>query len=107
MTRTQFLVLTSLSALVAALFLLQIAIMRLAQGDQSRLLQARAVISQGQACDQRMRQLATRVYQVAQQTQDPGLKDLLTRQQIVISANPAADAAAAPAADSSTPSTNH
>ncbi len=107
MTRTQFLALTGLSALVAILFLSQIVLMHLAQSDQNRLIQARAIVSQGQASEQRMTQLAGRVYQLAQQTQDPGLKDILTRQKIVISANPQADAANANATESTPATSSH
>jgi hypothetical protein len=44
--------------------------------------QARQAISQGQASQTLVKQLAVRIYQDSQKTQDPGLKELLIRQQI-------------------------
>jgi len=84
MNRTYFWILTCLSSLIALLLIFQIILIRITTYDQSLLAQKQQFVNQGQQCEIRMRQLATRIYQVSQQTQDQGLKDLLTRQQITI-----------------------
>lgn len=89
MNKIQFWVLTALSIFIVVILGLQIVLLRMANYDQARVAQAQQIIQEGQACDVRVRQLAARIYQVAQQTQDQGLKDLLTRQQITLAPQPA------------------
>jgi hypothetical protein len=102
MNRIQFWVLIYLSSLIAILLILQIIFVRMTTYDQVRLVQRQQIVTEGEAYDLHVRQVAARIYQVSQQTQDQGLKDLLTRQQISIA--PSADStsstepAAAPAA---------
>ena len=95
MTRNQYWILFGGACLVALFLLLQLICVHNAEFSQYRLAMAQQAVSEGQNCDMRTRQLATRIYQLAQQTQDAGLKDLLARQQIV--SNPPAAPAAAPA----------
>ncbi len=97
MNRTQHGLLVAGSLLVIILLLLQVLFARQAQAAQARIVNAQQVVTEGRNCELRLRQLATRIYQLSQQ--DQGLKDLLVRQQIAV--NPPAPAAAAPA-----PSTN-
>ena len=92
MNRTYFWTLTCLSSLIAVLLILQIFFVYLTKRDQVLLIQRQQIVNEGQAYDLHVRQVAARIYQVSQQTQDQGLKDLLTRQQISI----------APSADGST-----
>jgi hypothetical protein len=89
MNRIQFLTVTGLSGLVALLLLLQIVFVKMEQADQLRLMERNQIVSQGQACQNSLKQLVLRIYQVSQQTQDPSLKDLLARHQISITPNQA------------------
>jgi len=98
MTRNQYWTLFGGACFVALLLLFQLVTSRNAQFAQARIMAAQQVISEGRNCDLRTRQLATRIYQLAQQTQDQGLKDLLARQQIVSNVPPAAPAGAPAAA---------
>ena|SRR5476651_1029614 len=82
MNRIQFFVLTGLSSLVALFLIGHIFLVRQTNFEQNRLAAAQQVVSQGQALKGNLQQLALRVYQDSQKTQDQGLKDLLTRQQI-------------------------
>jgi hypothetical protein len=83
--------------LVAVFLGLQAIYAKLSQHSQLEVVAAQQTIQEGQASEQRRRQLAVRIYQVAQQNQDQALRDLLTRQGITIKVNPQADSAAAPA----------
>ncbi len=87
MNRIQFLVLTSLSGVVALLLLLHIYLVRQSNFEQNRLAAAQQVVNQGQALQGNLKQLAIRIYQDSQKTQDPGLKELLDRQQIKFTPN--------------------
>jgi hypothetical protein len=82
MNRYQFWSLISLSGLLVVLLFLQILLIRQTNYEQTRLVMAQQVINQGQAFQTNLKQLAMRIVQLSQQTQDQGLKDLLTRQQI-------------------------
>ena len=95
MTRTQHWILLAGSCLVVLFLLLQIVFARQAQYAQARLLTAQQVITDGRNCDVRLRQLAAHIYQLSQQTQDQGLKDILARQQITVQSPPATTAAPA------------
>ncbi len=89
----------SLSSLIALLLLLQIVFVRITSADQVQLLKRQQLISQGQQSDRSVRELAARIYQLSQQTNDTALKDLLTRQQITITppSDASTNAASAPA----------
>lgn len=91
MNRIHFLILTGLSSLIAILLILQIVFVHMTKQEEARLVRVREIVTEGQAYDLHARQVATRIYQVSQQTQDQGLKDLMTRQQISIA--PPADSA--------------
>ncbi len=82
MNRYQFWSLTGLSSLVVLLLLLQTLLVRQASYEQNRIALAQQAINQGNAFGTNLKQLAMRIIQVSQQTQDQGLKDLLVRQQI-------------------------
>ena len=86
MNRTEFLIVTSLSGLVAILLILQIVFARMANVEQTRVMQAQQFVNQGQVCLKNLQQLALRTAQLSQQTGDQGLKDLMARQQISIGA---------------------
>ena len=107
MNRIQFFVLTGLSSLVGLLLIGDIFLVRQANLEQNRLAQAQQVINQGQAFQGNLKQLAVRIYSDSQKTQDPGLKELLERQQIKYT--PGADGATAsepPAPPPTIPSTH-
>ena len=91
MNRIQFFVLTGLSSLVVLLLIGHIFLVRSTNFEQNRLAYAQQVINQGQTAQGNLKQLAIRIYQDSQRTNDQGLKDLLTRQQISYKANPPAD----------------
>jgi hypothetical protein len=95
MSRTQHSILIAGSSLVILFLLLQVVFARQAQYAQAHLLAAQQVITDGRSCDVRLRQLAARIYQLGQQTQDQGLKDILARQQISVQSAPATNAAPA------------
>jgi hypothetical protein len=105
MNRVQFWILNGLGIVLVVLFGLHIFLSNLAVSGQNRMVSVQRFLQEGQYCDTRVRQLATRIYQVSQQTQDQALKDLLTRQDIRIAppqqqAQPGAEQ---PAPDTSTP----
>jgi hypothetical protein len=83
MSRTQHSILIAGSSLVILFLLLQVVFARQAQYGQARLLAAQQIVTDGRNCDMRLQQLATRIYQLSIQTQDQGLKDLMTRQHFV------------------------
>jgi len=87
MNRTYFWILTCMGSLIALLLILQIIFVRMTNYDQALLLERQQFINQGEQSEVHLRQLAARIYQVSQQTQDQGLKDLLVRQQITITPN--------------------
>ncbi len=101
MNRIQFLVLTTLSGLVALLLVLNIFLVRWTNFEQNRLAAAQQVVTQGQAFEGNLKQLAIRILQDSQKTQDPGLKEILDRQQIKFTPN--ADGSAAGDNSSVTP----
>jgi hypothetical protein len=88
MNRIQFFVLTGLSSLVVLLLIGHIFLTRQNNFEQNRLAAAQQVINQGQAFQGNLKQLAVRIYQDSQKTQDQGLKDLLARQQITYAPTP-------------------
>ena len=97
MNRIQFFVLTGLSSLVLLLLVGNLFLARETGIAQGQLAAAQQNINQGQAFATNWKQLATRIAQDSQKTQDQGLKDILTRQQITINQNTnATDSPAAP-----------
>jgi hypothetical protein len=84
MSRTHFFIVTCLSGLVVALLVLQIIFVRMTAYDQARLIERQQIVNEGQSFDLHARQVAARIYQISQQTQDQGLKELLARQQITL-----------------------
>jgi hypothetical protein len=106
MNRAQFLIVTTLSGIVALCIFLQIIFVRLLGADQSRLRDTEQALQAGQSDFTHLQQIATRVAQLAQQQNDEALKDLLTRQQIQIKAPDDANSTApapAPAAPAPAP----
>jgi phage protein D len=98
MNRIQFWVLTGLSSLIVLFLVLQLIVVHYASNDQANLAAAQQRIQRGQASQQLLKQMALRIYTDSQKTQDPGLKDLMSRQQIQF--NPSTDASST---DSATP----
>lgn len=108
MHRLQFFSLIALSCLVTLLLLAQILLVRQTNFEQNRLALASQAVNQGQAFQANLKQLAIRILQVSQKTGDPGLQELLTRNQITYtpnSDNNSSEAAPAPA-PSTTPPTH-
>jgi hypothetical protein len=88
MNRIQFFVLIGMSSLVVLLLIGHIFLVRQTNFEQNRLAAAQQAINQGQTFQGNLKQLAVRIYQDSQKTGDPGLKDLLVRQQITYNAAP-------------------
>jgi len=97
MNRNEFLIVTSLSGLVVILLIAQIVLARMANADQTRVMQAQQYINQGQVCLKNLQQVAMRTAQLSQQKDDQGLKDLMARQQISIGAPPSQSSGSSPA----------
>jgi hypothetical protein len=91
MNRIQFFVLVGLSSLVVLLLVGHIFLVRQTNFEQNRLAAAQQVINQGQTFQGNLKQLAVRIFQDSQKTNDPGLKDLLARQQITYNPTPAGE----------------
>jgi flagellar basal body-associated protein FliL len=103
MNRNQFWILTAGSGLVVFLLLLQAVFAWESRSNEVKAAEVQQTIAQGGQCYTRVRALATRIYQVSQQTQDQALKDLLTRQHVVTpSSAPAESSTSTPAAGSTT-----
>jgi hypothetical protein len=88
MNRIQFFVLTGMSSLVVLLLIGQIFLVREATYEQNRLGLAQQNITQAQAFQANLKQLAVRIFQDSQKSGDQGLKDLLARQQISYTPGP-------------------
>jgi predicted PurR-regulated permease PerM len=97
MNRIQFFVLTGLSSLLLILLVGHIFIVYEANLAQNRLALAQQMVNQAQTAQANLKQLAVRIYQDSQKSNDQGLKDILTRQQITYSSGPATDGTAPPA----------
>ncbi len=82
MNRIQFFVLTGLSSLVTLLLLAHIALAYEVNKEQTQVAGAQQFLNLGNAAKTELQQIAVRVWQDSQRTNDPGLKDLLARQQI-------------------------
>lgn len=87
MNRIQFYVLIGLSGVVVLLMAGNVILARQLNAEQTRLAQAQQIINQGQVFQTDLKQLAVRIFQDSQKTQDPGLKELLARQQITYTPN--------------------
>jgi hypothetical protein len=68
--------------LVLLLLIGQILLVHQVSIDQNMFTQAQQTVNQAQAFQSNLKQLAVRIYQDSQKTQDAGLKELLERQQI-------------------------
>src|ERR1700685_2137834 len=104
MNRIQFFILTGLSSLVVLLLIGHIFLVRQTNFKQNQLAVAQRIVSQGQMFQGYFKQLVTRIYGDIQKSQDPGLKDLLTRQQITVTTAPAGTNATDSPASPTTPS---
>jgi hypothetical protein len=104
MNRIQFWILIALSALVVLAGTLQLVFSRQAQSSQARIVAAQQAVERGNVCVTRLRQLATRIYQVSQQQHDQELTNLLARHDIHFTITPSSTAPETNApASSSTP----
>ncbi len=106
MNRIQFWSLNALSGLVVVLLLAQILLVRQSNFEQNRLALAQQAVTQGQAFSGNLKQLALRIVQVSQQTNDQALKDLLARQQISFTPNADSGSGSAPSSTPA-PATTH
>jgi hypothetical protein len=95
MNRIQFWVLLSLASLIFIFLVAQAGLSVWSQRLQVRAFGVQQQIQEGRACDQRWRQLVTRIVEVNQKAQDQGLKDVLTRQGITVRAAPSDSSAPA------------
>jgi hypothetical protein len=101
MNRIQFLLLNILGVIFILLVTVHFVSAHRLNYSQSQMIQAQQKISQANTCTNNLKQLALRVVQVEQKTMDVGLRDFMTRQQIVTHAPPSASpGAAAPGANS-------
>ncbi|MCE0522240.1 MAG: hypothetical protein LV480_04950 [Methylacidiphilales bacterium] len=82
MNRIQFILLTSLCGLVLLLLIGNIFLAYNANRQQALFNQAQEMVREGQVSQTLSKQLALRIYEESQKTQDQALKDLLVRQQI-------------------------
>jgi hypothetical protein len=105
MNRIQFFILTGLSSLVVLLLIGHIFLVRQTTFQANRAAAAQQIVNQGQVFQGNLKQLAIRIFQDSQKTQDQGLKDLLARQQITYTPN--GEATQAPASTNAAPSPIH
>lgn len=96
-----------MSGLIVVLLLAQILLARQNNFEQNRLSQAQLIVTQAQAFQSNLKQLAVRIYQVSQQTQDQGLKDLLVRQQISFNPSQSPDNSSSAPTPSPAPTPTH
>jgi uncharacterized protein YpmS len=106
MNRIQFFILTGLSTLLVLFLIGHIFLVRETNFKQNQLVAAQRVVSQAQVYQGYFKQLVTRIYNDIQKSQDPGLKELLSRQQITITSTPAGANTTDTSAPSTTPSTS-
>ena len=100
MNRLQFFILTGLASLLFLLLFAHIFLIMTVNRAQIDWAVAQQKVQQGNIFQNDLRQLAVRVYTDSQRTSDPGLKDLLARQQITYTP-PATNATETPATPSS------
>jgi len=96
MNRIQFFVLTGLASVLALLLIGQIALSYSVGHAQGQWTQDQQAVQQGSIFQNDLKQLAVRVYSDSTRSNDPGLKDLLARQQITYT--PSTNATETPAA---------
>jgi hypothetical protein len=107
MNRIQFFVLTGLSGLVTILLIAHIFLVRQTNYEQNRLALASQAVNQGQAFGTNLQKLAVRILQVSQKTADPGLQELLTRNQINYTPNSESNSSESPTPSTSTTPATH
>jgi hypothetical protein len=100
MNRIQFFVLTGLSSLLALLVLGHIALSVAVGRGQANWSAAQQAVQQGNVFQNDLKQLAVRIYTDSNRTADPGLKDLLAREQITYT--PSTNSTETPAAPAPT-----
>jgi hypothetical protein len=92
MNRIQFFVVTALSAVVAVLLFVQLALAyRNSDTEttvraklQAKLSEEQQLVAQGNVSQNGIKQMVTRIYNDSQRTGDPKLKDLLAREQFTV-----------------------
>lgn len=103
MSFPRFVILTSLSVVIALCIFLQVIFVRNAQVDEVQVQRTEAALQQGELFQTRELEIAKRIAQVAQQQQDQALKDLLARQGFPMRQPAGAPAAPTPSASAPTP----
>jgi hypothetical protein len=96
MNRLQFFILTGLSIVLVLLLLAHIALALSVGRGQANWAAAQQLATRGNVAQNGLKQLAMRIIQDSQRTADPGLKDLLARNQITY--NPPTNSTETPAA---------
>lgn len=87
MNRFQFFTVTGLSTVFALLVIGHIALSLQVQHGQANWSAAQQVVQQGNIFQTDLRQLAARILSDSQHSADPGLKDLVAREQITYTPN--------------------
>jgi hypothetical protein len=82
MNRIQFFVLTGLSSLLTLLVIGNMALSVAVGRGQAKWAAAQQAVQQGNVFQGDLKQLAVRIYTDSNRSADPGLKDLLAREQI-------------------------
>jgi hypothetical protein len=98
MNRIQFFVLTGLSIVVTLLLLTHIGLAYEVNKVQAQVARDQQDLNLGSAAKTETNQIAARIWQDSQRTNDPGLKDLLARQQITYQPPAGTNATETPAA---------
>jgi hypothetical protein len=108
MTRLQFIILTSLSVVVALCVFLQMFLVHATAADETRLRATGAALNEGQTDFNRLQQVANWTAALAQKENDQNLRDILTQNNIQVKNSPAPDAnsSSSTPATSGTPSTS-
>ena len=96
MNRIQFYTLTALGLIFLLLVAVHFVGAHRLNYAQGQMIQAQQKITQANTCTANLKQLAVRVVQVEQKTMDVGLRDFMTRQQIVTHAPPTNAASGTP-----------
>jgi hypothetical protein len=107
MNRIQFFILVGLSSLILLLLVGHIFLTRQQNFEQNRLAQAQQVVNQGQVFQGDLKQLAIRIFQDSQKTNDPGLKSILEKNQITYTPAPAGSDNGAMTPAPNPPASNH
>jgi hypothetical protein len=104
MTRLQFIILTSLSVVVALSIFLQLYLVHAAAADENRLRATGQALNEGQADFNRLQQVANWTAALAEKENDQSLRDILAQNNIQVKPNPAP--ASSPASTSVEPGTS-